>query len=446
MKKVLNSPWPWVAAMGIFLLVGIALAALLSNIQQRHDEAAVKPAEYVTIKEYETDPAEWGKNWPRQYSSFMKTKEDSGRTPYAGSTPFDKLEANPLRKKFWAGYAFEIEYNEDRGHYYSLIDQKQIRRVTEKKQPGTCANCHSSDVPRLIGTLDKDPDKAWAKMNQTPYNELAKTELHQGISCGDCHDNKDMSLKITRPAFVKAMAKRGFDVKDATHQQMRTFVCAQCHVEYYFDKESKELTFPWSKSKSLEDGITSENISDYYKEDGHIDWEHAVTGGPMLKMQHPDYEMYSTGIHAKNNVACADCHMPYMREGAQKISDHWVRSPLKNLNNACQTCHKVPEKELYDRVVRIQDRTRDMQASAEAAISDAIDAIKAAKDAGATPEQLKAAYDLHREAQMRWDFVDAESSMGFHSPQEATRALGHSADMARQAQLEATKLLNTLGR
>ncbi|WP_339097257.1 ammonia-forming cytochrome c nitrite reductase subunit c552 [Deinococcus sp. VB343] len=419
----------------LFALLGVGIALLLTNIQQRHDEAAVEPAKFVEISQYETDPAVWGKNWPSQYDSFMKTQQDGVRTPYAGNEKFDKLASNPLRKKFWAGYAFELEYNEDRGHYYSLIDQKEIRRVKERDQPGTCANCHSSDVPRLIATM------GWDKMNQAHYNDLAKNELHQGVSCGDCHSNKDMSLVITRPAFVNAMAKRGVDVKEATHQQMRTYVCAQCHVEYYFEKDSKELIFPWSESKNLADGISIENISTYYKNDGHIDWKHKITDGPMIKMQHPDYEMYSTGIHAKNNVACADCHMPYTREGAKKVSDHWVRSPLQNLNNACQTCHKVPETELRDRVVTIQNRTRDMQASAEVAISEAIDAIKAAKDAGATPEQLKKAYDLHREAQMRWDFVDAESSMGFHSPQEATRALGHSADMARQAQLEATKLL-----
>ena len=431
------NPWPWLALIAIFGLLGIGLAWLLANIQQRRDEAAVQPARMVEVRPFETDPAVWGKNWPSQYTAFMKTREDGVRTPYAGNEKFDKLAANPLRKKFWAGYAFELEYNEDRGHYYSLIDQKEIRRVKERPQPGTCANCHSSDVPRLINTI------GWAKMNQTPYKELAK-ELHGGISCGDCHDPKDMSLRITRPAFVNSMAKRGFDVKDATHQQMRTFVCAQCHVEYYFEKDSKELIFPWAESKNVADGVTIDQIAAYYQKDGHTDWNHAQTGGPMIKMQHPDYEMYSTGIHARSGVACADCHMPYVREGAQKVSDHWVRSPLNNLNHACQTCHKVPEAELRDRVLTIQNRTRDMQASAEAAISDAIDSIKAARDAGATPEQLKKAYDLHREAQLRWDFVDAESSMGFHNPQEATRALGHSADMARQAQLEATRVLASL--
>ncbi|SEJ73425.1 nitrite reductase (cytochrome c-552) [Deinococcus reticulitermitis] len=429
--------WLWPALIVFFGLLGVGVALLLTNIQQRHDEAAQPPAQFVAVKEFETDPAVWGKNFPHQYNSFMKTKEDSGRTPYAGSTPFDKLAQNPFRHTAWAGYPFDAEYNEERGHYWSLDDQKFIKRVKDFDQPGTCANCHAGDVPRLIAEM------GWDKMNQTPYKELEKN-LHSAVSCGDCHSNKDMSLTITRPAFVTAMAARGFDVKEATHQQMRTYVCAQCHVEYYFEKDTKALVFPWSESKNLEAGITVEDMENYYAKDGHTDWEHKITGGRMIKMQHPDYETYSTGIHAKNGVACADCHMPYTREGAQKVSDHWVRSPLKNINNACQTCHKVPEAELRDRVVTIQNRTNDIKMSAEAAITDAVKAIKAAKDAGATKAQLDQAYTLHRRSQLRWDYVDAESSMGFHSPQEATRTLGHSADLARQAQIEATRVLASL--
>ena len=77
----------------------------------------------------------------------------------------------------------------------------------------------------------------------------------------------------------------------------------------------------------------------------------------MLKAQHPEFEMWNQGIHARSGVACADCHMPYTRVGAQKISDHHVRSPLLNINRACQTCHKWPEEELKARAEAIQDRT-----------------------------------------------------------------------------------------
>ncbi len=161
----------------------------------------------------------------------------------------------------------------------------------------------------------------------------------------------------------------------------------------------------------------------------------------MLKMQHPEFEMWSTGIHARSGVACADCHMPYMREGGVKISDHWVRSPLTNLNASCQTCHKWPEEELRGRVLEIQDKTASLLRRTETAIISAIDAIVAAKEAGATDEDLAEALQLHRAAQMRWDFISSENSTGFHSPQESARVLADSINLARQAELEAFKVL-----
>jgi nitrite reductase (cytochrome c-552) len=214
---------------------------------------------------------------------------------------------------------------------------------------------------------------------------------------------------------------------------MRTYVCAQCHVEYYFRGEGKYLTFPWDK------GLTIDDIERYYDEYGFKDFTHAESGAPLLKMQHPEFELFTTGIHYQAGVSCADCHMPYKREGAIKISDHWVRSPLLNIAGSCMTCHRASEQELRERVERIQDRTYSLLVRAEEAIIAAIDAIKAAKEAGASDEMLQEARLLHRKAQLRWDFISAENSMGFHSPQEAARILGEAIDYARQAELSALR-------
>jgi nitrite reductase (cytochrome c-552) len=243
-----------------------------------------------------------------------------------------------------------------------------------------------------------------------------------------------MELRITRPAFINAMQYRGIDVTQASRQEMRTYVCAQCHVEYYFKGDNKILTFPWEK------GLSIDNIDAYYTEAGFKDFANAETGAPMIKIQHPEYEMYSSGLHAKSGVSCSDCHMPYMREGSVKVSDHWLRSPLQNINNACMTCHKGDEAMLKDRVVTIQERTAVLLRQTEAALTDAMDAIKAAKAGGATDEQMKEAYQLIRKAQMRWDFVFSENSTGFHSPQESARVLADSVNFARQAQIAAIKL------
>jgi nitrite reductase (cytochrome c-552) len=212
-------------------------------------------------------------------------------------------------------------------------------------------------------------------------------------------------------------------------------VCAQCHVEYYFLGDNRVLTFPWSQ------GLTIDNIEAHYDSYGFKDWSHAETGAPMIKIQHPEFEMWSTGIHARSNVSCADCHMPYIRQGGIKISDHWIRSPLTNLNNACQTCHNIPEEELRSRVLTIQASTATLLRSTEEALLDAADAIISAREAGASDEDLTDALQFIRASQLRWDFVSSENSTGFHSPQESARILADSLDRARQAQIAAIQVL-----
>jgi nitrite reductase (cytochrome c-552) len=155
--------------------------------------------------------------------------------------------------------------------------------------------------------------------------------------------------------------------------------------------------------------------------------------------------MWSQGIHARSGVACADCHMPYIRQGAIKVSDHHIRSPLLNISRACQQCHNYPEAEILARAEAIQDRTSGLLARAEAATVDAIHAIQAASQASATDQSLAEARQLHRQAQWRTDFVAAENSSGFHAPQESARILGEAIDLARQSQLSAVRATGAAG-
>jgi nitrite reductase (cytochrome c-552) len=245
-----------------------------------------------------------------------------------------------------------------------------------------------------------------------------------------------MQLRITRPAFMEGIAAlkasegvSDYDVnRDATRQEMRSYVCAQCHVEYYFKGPEKRLVYPWSK------GIKVENMLAYYDEVKHVDWTHAETQAPALKAQHPEFEMWSQGIHARSGVACADCHMPYQRVGAHKVSDHHVRSPLLNINKACQTCHRWPEAELLERVETIQSRTYALRNQAMDALVDLIEDIKRAQTEGVQTNQLNVARDFQRKAQFYVDYVEAENSMGFHAPQEAARILAESINFSRLGQ------------
>jgi len=155
----------------------------------------------------------------------------------------------------------------------------------------------------------------------------------------------------------------------------------------------------------------------------------------VLKAQHPEFEMYNQGIHARSGVACADCHMPYKREGAMKISDHHVRSPVLNINRACQTCHKWSEEELKSRVETIQDRTFEMRNLAIDAVLQLAKEIAAQVQRDSTVPTLNAARDYQRKAQFLADFVEAENSMGFHADQEAARVLAKSIDYSRRGQM-----------
>jgi nitrite reductase (cytochrome c-552) len=257
-----------------------------------------------------------------------------------------------------------------------------------------------------------------------------------------------MDLRITRPGFlngIKALkAKEGkpdFDPnRDATRQEMRSYVCGQCHVEYYCGPRMT-LFFPWGDGLKVED--IEKNYDNFkFPDTGErfYDWKHGETGAELLKAQHPEYEMFMQGTHAKAGVACADCHMPYIREGAMKVSDHQVRSPLLMINRSCQVCHPVSEGNLAARVDLIQSRTKHLIDRSAAALIDMLDAIKTAKQAGVSNEQLKPVLELQRKAQWRLDFVSSENSMGFHASQESARILAESIDYSRQAQAAAQAL------
>lgn len=349
-----------------------------------------------------------------------------------------KLDEDPRLKVMWAGYAFSKDFREERGHAYMLLDQMYTQRQEVAKQPGTCLNCHASVYTLYKKLGDGDLTKGFEEMNKIPYKEIVHSVKHP-VSCIDCHDPSNMSLRVTRPAFmtgIKAVkAQQGikeYDVnKMATRQEMRTFVCGQCHVEYFFKGDNKLLVYPWNK------GLKADEILAEYKENGHKDWVHSLTNAEVLKAQHPEFELYNQGIHARAGVSCVDCHMPYERVGAMKITDHHVQSPLLNINKACQTCHNVPEKELKGRVETIQDRHMQLRNVAFDALVDYINDLKEFKDIDLkkTPNaKLAEARDLQKQAQFLFDFVEAENSSGFHAPQEAARVLGLSIEKVRQGQ------------
>src|SRR5215203_2103542 len=292
-------------ATAVAALLAIGGLALLVNIMEHKQEAKNPFFRVVELTDDTDDPEVWGKNFPLQYDAYLKTV-DQVRTKYGGSdalpkTPTQadprsivaqsKIEEDPRLKKMWAGYAFAIDFREERGHAYMLDDQTFTGRQS-KPQPGTCMNCHASMYSAYKKSGEGDLAKGFEKINSLPYSEARKLVSHP-VACIDCHDSQTMALRITRPAFMEGIAalKASQGVtnyvvnKDATRQEMRSYVCAQCHVEYYFKGTEKRLVFPWSKGNEVE------NILAYYDEVGHKDWTHAESEAPVLKAQHPEFEM-----------------------------------------------------------------------------------------------------------------------------------------------------------
>ena len=475
----MNKKWFFIA---VILIVAVATAAVLlvlDSIADRKEEARQTVFKVVNLTEQTVDPAEWGKNFSRQYDSYKRASERTG-TKYGGggsdTMAIDKLTQDPRLKTIFAGYAFSVDYRVRRGHAYMLSDQQETKRIQLPfRQTGACLQCHASNVNayRKQGLANGAPGtlqdaligangyaqliKGFERFSAMPYAEAAKL-VNMPVACIDCHDPQSMQLRATRPGFllgIRTLAASDSPVPHlpsiekwrtgnrtepydpnqlASRQEMRSLVCGQCHVEYYCGSKTT-LFYPWNK------GLKVEEIEAYYNNykfpDGQrfFDWKHAVSGAPMLKAQHPEFEMWSQGIHARSGVACADCHMPYKREGAVKISDHWVRSPLLNINNACQVCHHYSENELKGRVDIIQERNHALLLRAEDAVVDLINALGNAQSAGMKDSQLETARELHRSAQWRVDFISSENSMGFHAPQEASRILAEAIDLAYKGRI-----------
>ncbi|MBZ7966053.1 ammonia-forming cytochrome c nitrite reductase subunit c552 [Campylobacter molothri] len=530
--------------LGIIILVLLILGVLWLNndIEQKKKDEANKntiaiSADPSLLSDDDPNYERWGKVFPEQLDMYLKVeKEKPQATEFGGNLAYSKLIRFPQLTILWAGYPFSIDANEERGHFWVQIDQMKTARNNKdflnahgfkafKGQPTACMNCHSGWTPWLIKNVAKEDFIAfnstnyWTMMKNipaangiienSPQHAGAHGGKRMGVTCADCHNPSDMSLRITRQAAINALVVRGYE-KDsiqgikASREEMRTLVCSQCHVEYYFkptgekvkvmgesiaDDSSKKwwdgtqktydeyefwrdgnkakeiqtngiiLTFPWDDWKKGQP-FRIEMFDEYYDKIRTIfgaDFIHKLTGAPIIKIQHPESELYSGGVHALNGVSCADCHMPYIREGAKKISQHNITSPLRDINSACKACHKQSENELREQVKDIQNIVASEQRTAEYALVSFIMDIKKLREKLGTMEQfqidnkpdetkisaeLKDILELHRKSQMRVDFVNAENSTGFHNPREASRIIFQAIDMARMGQAKLLEIAN----
>ena len=374
-------------------------------------------------------------DFPREYQTWAMTADTSYKGEFNSSQREDVLAKRPEMVVLWAGYSFAMEYNTPRGHKHAIDDMREILRtgspgVDGKKdiQPGTCWTCKSPDVPRIMR------EKGIAEFYKAPWSKWGD-EIVNTIGCSDCHDARTMNLKPARPALYEAWARRGQNVSEQSHQHMRSLVCAQCHTEYYFKGDGKYLTFPQDK------GWTVEDMEKYYDEMNYSDYTHKLSRAPILKAQHPDYELWRMGIHGQRGVSCADCHMPYVSEGGVKYTDHQIVSPLAKIDKTCQTCHREDAETLRQNVYDRQRMVNDVRNRVEKELAKAHIEAKYAWDKGATDAEMKAALQSIRKSQWRWDFAVASHGASFHAPQEVTRILAQSLGYAQEARLAVAKVL-----
>ena len=439
-----RKPWVnWAIFLGTIVVV-FFLGLLASSITERKAEKVSTYKPTVEISEWEPRNEVWGKNFPQQFRSYQQTKDTSFRSKYNGNAMIDMLEEDPRLVVLWAGYGFSKDYNQGRGHYYAVEDIHNTLRTggptgpDDGPMPATCWTCKGPDVPRLMDEMGA------AEFYKGKWAEKG-SEIVNHIGCADCHEPESMELRISRPALIEAFDRQGKEIENFSHQEMRTLVCAQCHVEYYFKKDRPDaegipyLTLPW------DNGFTVEDMEEYYDKAEFSDWTHALSKAPMLKAQHPGYEVFMTGIHAERGVSCADCHMPYKTEGGQKYTNHHMQSPLNNIANSCQVCHREEAETLVQNVYDRQDKIIENRDKLEMLLVRAHVEAKKAWDLGASEEQMKAVLTDIRHGQWRWDYAAASHGGSFHSPVEIGRVISKGITVTQEARIKLAKLFVQLG-
>jgi nitrite reductase (cytochrome c-552) len=428
-----------------WLVLGIAVLALAGCTS---DPIEIEVSRGTDLPADAFHVSAWEDELPIHYDSYLQNREQGG--DYVSKFAED-IEPNlPI---LWSNLAFSVEYNKPRGHIFALEDILESSRVSERSI-GSCMTCKSTAVPALLeeygddywssSFLDEIVPRAFELGEGGEDAALGETG-HLGVGCSDCHDPTTMDLRITRPSFTRAMEERGIDIEQATKNDMRSYVCGQCHVEYYFYPETGVVTFPWDR------GLRAEDMQEYFEEialDAGFtgDWIHGVSGAPMLKAQHPEFELWSYGTHGEADVSCADCHMPYERTEGRKITNHAWGSPLDRANTTCRTCHA-------DRsTTALTQRVRDIQERHLAAVADAqeisVDAhyyVNRLITADADPDVIEQAQQLVREGQWYWDIIAAENSDGFHNPNGGMDAIRRSSNASNAAIRIATAELVRLG-
>ena len=396
----------------ILLAVVVVVVAAATGIFffNRHNEVTMEGPQ-GEIAANQTNSAEWGKFYPAHWDSYQANMANSAKASH--------FETKPYMQAIYAGTGFAAEYNEPRGHLYTIEDVTTVDPARHKVG-ASCFTCKSTQIPEI---MKKYGDQYFLMS----FDEM-KAQITEPIGCLDCHDPKTMKLRITRQPLIDALERQGRDLDQITNQEMRSLVCAQCHVTYYFQPETKKVTFPW------DEGLAATDILAYFDKENFTEWVHPVAGTSLVKARHADYETFMGSTHQTAGVACADCHMPYTMVGNKKISSHVWQSPLNNIEQSCTTCHRNGTDWLKSQVKTIQTQVKQSQDLAGEAVVQAINELKIAReDPNVDKAKLDEAMKLHRDAQWYLDYVMVTNGYGFHNPTATLNNLNTAIDKAHKS-------------
>lgn len=402
--------------------ITIILSILITSVGCQPQET--KPDENKTGEKIEIpnpdqmilSAEDWKDEFSEIYESFQMTsrfKDGVVEDPELGGMyPISYLEKYPDIKVLYDGIGFSKEYYVARGHYYAMHD---VVNTARPKPGASCLACKTADYERLS---IKYKDELFAM----DFHEVT-LEAKNGITCYTCHRNEPgKKVQTTTPQFAKGVTKLDAAPKPGT------MACAQCHVEYYMNPETKEIILPWDK------GLEIENIEAFYDELDYSDWKHPRTGTPLIKVQHPEFETYTGSLHDKMGVTCADCHMPTLDKNGETYKSHWAKSPLKTVEESCGKCHSSEIDTLPEKVQSIQKEIDDELLVISKMLVQLVDEFgEVMADRDLDDETLHELWALHRKAQYRWDFIFVENSTGFHNTEKARKALKDAKVYAQQA-------------
>ncbi|MDR5658009.1 ammonia-forming cytochrome c nitrite reductase subunit c552 [Serpentinicella sp. ANB-PHB4] len=398
----------------IFIQIGCGTASEEDDPPETGEEE--RALERPPMEEMIVSSEHWKDEYPLIYQSFINTSRakdwEIEDTSLGGLHPIDYLERYPEIAILYDGIGFGKEYFAARGHYYSLDD---VINTSRPKPGASCLACKTGEYEYLHV---KYGDEMFAMDFHTTVQEV-----QHPISCYNCHRNEPgKNIHVTLPHLDNAIENLNLEIDPGTR------ACAQCHVEYFLEPETKEVILPW------DNGLGVDEIEAYFDERDFYDWKHPRTGTPLIKVQHPEFEMYTGSIHDGFGISCADCHMPTMEEEGETYTSHWAKSPLKTVGESCGYCHGEGEQELIEWVEDIQKEIDAKKAEVSTLLVQLIEEFaEALEERSLDDDTVEELWSLHRKSQYRWDFVFVENSTGFHNADKSRKTLEDAKQYAEEA-------------